>query len=205
MSSDSRAAAIGLVMNARMGAVEEGSTFEYLLGLRDAVRAWLAEIDVIVSEKVQVSGPLEFPGCAVSFEDVSGDHLDQEDVRPHEPEDGDVREVAEADVGVAVEVREPVTPELPGREASSEQVSGDQEEASASEPEAGDTRGVAEVEWPSGMAPSPNGVGWVRRGGTPGPSNQAAERVCELAASHATLVEIGRAYKAIMRGGDGAP
>ncbi|HVP24104.1 MAG TPA: hypothetical protein VMS77_09370 [Conexivisphaerales archaeon] len=168
MSITDRERAIGLVDGVRIGAVEEGSSFEYLLGLRDSVDAWRAELDAVISARVRETGPVELPGCALFLEESV----------VHDQAPGSQHDAAE---------------EVPG------QPSGGGQDLEGQRGSA-DTREVPEVEWPGGMVPSPNGVGWVKREGTPGPVCLAAERVCRMAASHSSLVEIGRAYQAMMRG-----
>ena len=175
MSITDRERAIGLVDGVRIGAVEEGSSFEYLLGLRDSVDAWRAELDAVISARVRETGPVELPGCALLFEGA-GDIKAEESVA-HDQAPGSQHDAAE---------------EVPG------QPSGGGQDLEGQRGSA-DTREVPEAEWPVGMVPSPNGVGWVKREGTPRPVGMVAERVCQMAASHSSLVDIGRAYQAMMQ------
>jgi hypothetical protein len=193
-----------------MGAVEEGVTFEYLYGLRDAVAGWLAELDSVIAEKVEVEGLVQFQGCAArSCEGEPHEEL----VLGGSPEVELAAVVGQPEGLVPVEQEHAVRsyevtlvePATVVEQSAVEQLACEQ---SYSPPQRVtlDTREVSESERPPGMVPTSSGHGWVRRGGTPGPVYVAAsEKVCEMASTRcASLAEIGRAYQSIMRSYRGA-
>lgn len=228
-STQTRQEAVSLVSDARIQAADGERSFAFLMGLRDTLYAWLAEVELELKAKVATEAFGYFSEGVVGGETGQGEAYEEmvigDPTAPAELADffesvpfSDSTDTFESEV--ASDMPEPEVasdtfePAVASDMSESVVVSDTHEQSVASdtleqsEPVGGssplpvDTRQVLPSEWPSGMVPTESGVGW-RRGEEVDVlvRRQAVARSLEMLFKGRTLREVGRIVVGMRRGG----
>jgi hypothetical protein len=214
-NTQTRTEAVELVADARIQAATGDRSFAFLMGLRDTLYAWLAEVELELRKKV-VEEPFGYfaEGAAgEAYEEmVIGDPRVSAELTSFF-EAGEFSDPADSfestDPSVALNTFEPAVVDRSESEAISHTPDPPvdvslESEATSHVPDLVeapgdlsplplDTRQVSPCEWPTGMVPTESGVGW-RRGEEADDSarKQAAVKAFEVLLRGGTLRELGR-------------